>query len=194
MPSSASVTTGLGASSGTTPMLMAGARRGRGVTPERLEPWEKMRQATAENTAHLDRRERRILRVAWTGLGILAFIAVSAVFVATLAIQNQREARDAATTRINKLTAKVDDSQARIDLLITQVAEGNAKISALQEQVRQLGGEPVAGTEHTTNVTVQPSAPPTTAPSPSTPPTTQPKPTPPNDEGVCLPLVNLCVG
>lgn len=131
-----------------------------------------------------ERKERRVFRIAASAVVVLALAVGLFALLAFTAMNNQREAREAASRRIDLLNVEIrhlgDELTAEARNNSRRIGELTEQVAALQEQVRQLGGEPVvvitrsepgATTTTTTTSPPPPSTTTTTRPPDDVPPT-----------------------
>lgn len=144
-----------------------------------------------------ERKEKRVFILACSAVIVLFLACAAFVVIALVAMTNQREAREAASRRIDILNQQIDElgkeltAEARTNG--ARIGELTEQVSVLQEQVRQLGGEPVVVNVAEPRSSPTPATTTTTTPSPTTTTTTPPDPQEePPDDGTCL--LGFCIG
>ena len=112
------------------------------------------------------------------GCAVLAAVCVLLALVVVRSADD-RQARDA--DRIDALTDQIEEQRRTIENLVTQAGANATAIAALSEQIKQLGGEPVASGSTTATT-------PTTSGTPGNSPADPPRSDRPCVLGViCLP-------
>lgn len=111
-------------------------------------------------------------------VALLVFLVIDAQQARNDSAEAQKRTSAAATRRIDLLTKTQQGLVGQIARLVETAAKQQAAIAALEEQVRQMGGEPVAGQDDIDGLDrIFPTATPQPSPSPSRS-TVGPRPTP----------------
>lgn len=145
------------------------------------------------NRERLDRKERRVFRLAVAlvvvfGLGFTAAAGVATISLVKLWERDKTIA--ALTDKLDGQSLQLDDQTAELSQLRARTGELADQVVALQGQVAELGGKPVVSDTPSEATTTTSTTSTTTPDSGRSPPPTNPGPSPPR---ACLPVAGTCV-